>query len=243
MAAQAFNVSIDAGKAAATIELCRPELGNKLSADEVAELGRQIRAAGARPEVKSVVVRATGDVFCLGRASPPPGSAPKSALDIRSRIAEPLLAVYADIRATEVPVIAAVQGPAHGFGAALTGVCDMAIAADTARFSFPELDHNLPPTLAMSAVLGKVPPKRLLHMVYTRAEITAAEALQIGLVGEVVPRAGLDATVNALAGRLADRNRAALCAVKEYLGAASHLDTHAAARLGANTISVVLSSQ
>lgn len=237
-----FTLAIDAAKATAMIELARPATGNKLTAPEVAALGRAIRDAGGRKEVKVVVVRAQGDNFCLGRA-PGGGPAPQTAHDIRSAVADPILALYADVRATEVPVMAVVQGPALGFGSAFVGVADLAVAADTARFAFTEMEHNLPPTLAMSAVLEKVPFKKLMHMVLTREEIGGAEALAIGLVSQVAPRAQLEAAATATLAKLIDRDRSALCAVKEYQIQAWNLEAAPAARLGANLISVVLGSQ
>jgi enoyl-CoA hydratase len=124
----------------------------------------------------------------------------------------------------------------------MAGVADLTIAADTARFSLPEMDGNLPPTLAISAVLDKIPPKRLLHMVTTRAEIDARDALGMGLISEVAPAAGLDAALAATLAKLTDRRRAALAALKEYMNIAPHIDTAAQARFGASLMSVVLAS-
>lgn len=239
----AFTASTDPSNAVATIALARPDRGNVLSATEIGELGRAINAAGSRPEVKAVVIRAEGAAFCLGRAPGPPPATKPSALAIRTNLAEPILGLYADIRATQVPVIAVVHGEARGFGAALVGQCDLAIAAATATFSFPEMDANLPPTLAMSAVLGKVPPKHILHLVLTRAPISAAEAHAIGLLSEVHPAAELAAAAARTLSRLTDRSRPAICAVKEYLLTAQRLDPAAAATLAATTIATVVSSQ
>jgi enoyl-CoA hydratase/carnithine racemase len=197
---------------------------------------------GGRSDVKLVLISASGDAFCLGRSAGSPGGAAQTPLAIRSEVAEPILSLYADIRATETPVIAIVQGEAKGFGCALIGVCDLAIASEAAVFSMPEMDGNLPPTLAMSAVLGKLPPKQLLHMVYTREKIDAASALAFGLVSQLALPDELEAAAERMIGLLVDRSRPALCAVKEYMGAAAHLDPAAAARLAANTISVVLGS-
>lgn len=238
----AFVEDVEPSRHVATVTLNRPEAGNRLLAHEVRALGRAIRALGDRDDVNVVIVRAHGNDFCLGRQPDPPGAKPKSALQVRADVTEPILDLYADVRATPVPVLAAVQGGAHGFGCAFVGQCDLAVAAADARFSLPEMEKNLPPTLAISAVLGKVPPKRLLHLVYMRAEIGAEEALALGLVSEVVPRAQLEAAVTATVSRLTDRSRSAVCAVKEYMNTAPYLDPAAAARLGANLLSVVLSS-
>lgn len=242
MSDTAFTLAVDAARGLAAFELGRPATGNRMTAAEVAELGRSIRQAGSRKDVKVVVVRAKGDAFCLGRA-PGSGPAPANALAMRNDLAEPILSLYADVRATEVPVLSVVQGPAMGFGSAFVAVCDLAIASDKAKFAFTEMEHNLPPTLAMSAAIDKIPAKLLMHMVLTRAELTAAEAKAAGLVSEATTAANLEAAVQATLAKLVDRDRSAICCVKEYLLAALKLDTVSSARLAANAISVVLSSQ
>jgi enoyl-CoA hydratase/carnithine racemase len=139
-------------------------------------------------------------------------------------------------------VIAIVQGEAKGFGCAFVAQCDLAIASDDATFALPEMDHHLPPTLAISAMLHKVTEKRMLHMVYTRQPIGAAEALSLGILSQVAPRGQLDEAVEKTLSLLIDRNRAALCGVKEYMNATLHADAHAAARLASNLLATVLSS-
>lgn len=241
MADTAFTVSTSGGLA--TVELSQPANGNKLTAPQVQALGEAIRKAGGGADVKAVMVKAQGDAFCLGRA-PGSGPAPSTALGIRQNVAEPILSLYANVRACEVPVIAVVQGPALGFGTAFVGVCDLAIAAaETARFAFTEMAHDLPPTLAMSAAIDKMPAKHMMHMVLTREEISADTAREYGLVSQVVPKATLDEAAKATAALLLDRDRGAVCAVKEYLLNALTLDTASSARLAANTIATILASQ
>lgn len=238
----AFGIEENSAAHTATIRFGRPAEGNRLLTHEIRELGRSIRELGSKDGVKVVILRADGDAFCLGRQPDAGAKAPTTAIEVRERVTQPILDLYADVRATPVPVIAVVQGEARGFGCALVGQCDLAIAVDNAMFSMPEMDTHLPPTLAISAVLGKVTPKRLLHMVYTRDRIDAAEALALGLLSEVVPAADLDAAVERMVGRLSDRNRASLCAIKEYMSVAPYVDPVAASRLAANILSVVLSS-
>ena len=242
METDAFRIEEDKARRIVTVRLTRGATGNKLSAAEIPQLGRAIRDAGSRKEFKVVLVRGDGANFCQGRLPDPPGTSPKTALEIRERVTEAILSAYDDIRLTPVPVIAVVQGEAKGFGCAFVAQCDLALASDDATFSLPEMDHHLPPTLAMSAMLHKVPPKRMLHMVYTRTSIGAAEALSLGILSEVVPRASLDAAVEKTLSCLLDRNRAALCGVKEYIGAALYTDPHGAARLASNLLAAVLSS-
>lgn len=242
MQTDAFRIEENTGRHFATLRLARGTSGNRLLAQEIPLVGKAIRALGSRREFKLVLVRGDGENFCLGRQPDPPGKAPTTALGIRAGVTEPILDVYADIRACEIPVIAVVQGKALGFGCAFVAQCDLAIAAEDASFSLPELDHHLPPTLAISAMLHKIPPKRILQMVYTRRPIGAMEALAIGLLSEVAPRNALDDSVERLLVQLLDRNRAALAGIKEYIGAALYADPNGASRLAANLLSCVLSS-
>jgi enoyl-CoA hydratase/carnithine racemase len=237
-----FRIGQDTSRHVASVRLSRGDKGNRLLASELPRLGRAIGELARNKAFKVVLIRADGENFCLGRQPDPPGIVPTSATGIRAATTEPILDVYAQIRAAELPVIAVVQGQAKGFGCALISQCDLAIAADDATFALPELDHDLPPTLAISAMLHKITPKRILHMVYTRRIIGAAEALAVGLVSEVVPRATLDDAVEKTLAHLLDRNRAALCGIKEYMSAALYTDPHGAARLASNLLACVLSS-
>jgi enoyl-CoA hydratase/carnithine racemase len=242
METDAFQVEDDKTRRMAIVRLTRGATGNKLSAAEIPLLGRAIREAGSRKDVKLVLVRGEGANFCQGRLPDSPGDMPKTALQIRERVTEAILGAYDDIRLTPVPVIAVVQGEAKGFGCAFVSQCDLAIASEDATFSLPEMDHHLPPTLAISAMLHRVPPKRILQMVYTRAPISAAEALAFGIVSELAARAALDAAVDRTLAQMLDCNRAALVGVKEYMVGTLHADAHAAARLASNLLASVLSS-
>jgi enoyl-CoA hydratase/carnithine racemase len=242
MSTSSFAVSHD-GPHIAIVTLTRPEAGNRLAAEDLPALGQAILNAGSEPDVKVVLIKAQGEQFCMGRDPGPAAPSPKSALQIRNGVTEPILGIYEAIRGTPVPVVAVVQGEARGFGCALVGQCDLAIASDTATFSLPEMDTDLPPTLAISAVLGKIPPKRLMHLIYTREKITAKEALDLGLLSEVVPASELESAAQKTVARMTDRRRPALEAVKEYMAIAPHLDTNAAARYGSALLSVVLSSK
>jgi enoyl-CoA hydratase len=238
MVNDAFRIEKDPARPVATIRLSR----NRLLAGELPLIGRAIRELGRDKGLKAVLVRGEGENFCLGRQPDPPGISSITATGLRRGVTEPILDVYAEIRSAEIPVIAIVQGEAKGFGCALVSQCDLAIAADDATFALPELDHDLPPTLAISAMLHKIGPKRILQMVYTRRTIGGAEALAIGLVSEVVPRAALHDATERMLGHLLDRNRAALAGIKEYMGSALYADAHGAARLASNLLACVLSS-
>jgi len=103
-------------------------------------------------------------------------------MKMRASVCEPILDVYDAIGNARQPVVALVQGKAHGFGSAVAGACDLTIAADNARFRLPEMEKDLPPTLAISALMARVPRKALTWLVYSMEEIDAHAALQLGIV-------------------------------------------------------------
>jgi enoyl-CoA hydratase/carnithine racemase len=242
MQENAFRVEEDAVARAATLRFIRPDDGNRLSLRDIAALAQTIRELAARREVNLIILRGDGEDFCLGRAAGPTGEAPKTAAEIRTSLIQPILQTYDSIRAASAPVLAMVQGRASGFGCALVAQCDLAIAADDATFSLPEMDQHLPPTLAISTMLHKVPLKRILHMVYTREVISATEALQLGIIGSIVPQSSLDDAVHDAARKLSDRNRAAICAVKAYARAALYENANGAAMMAESLLATVLSS-
>src|SRR3954471_3346637 len=171
--------------AVAKITIDRATEGNLLTIDMLRELTAAFRTAAAT-DAKVILLRSTGADFCRGRDVR--GGAPSpTAMAMRANVCEPILQLYDAIAEAPQPVICAVQGIAHGFGCAMATACDITIAADNARFKLPEMEKDLPPSLAISALLLKVPRKAIAYMVYAMPEIDAATALANGLVSAVVP--------------------------------------------------------
>lgn len=141
-----------------------------------------------------------------------------------------------------VPTIAVVQGAAHGFGSALTGCCDIALAGEGARFRLPEMTKGLPPTLALAA-LDKVTAKGVGYLVYSTAEVDARAALAMGLVSLVVPDGQLQAQAGKLIETISGQPLDAVKAVKEFLKFAPLMEPRGRADFAASVIAGVLSSR
>jgi enoyl-CoA hydratase len=159
---------------------------------------------------------------------------------MRANVCEPILQIYDAIAEAPQPVVCAVQGIAHGFGCAMATACDLTIAADNARFKLPEMEKDLPPSLAISAMLARVPRKAITWMVYSMEEIDAVMAQQLGIVSTVVPE--LDGALSKLLATMTARSPAALIAVKDYLRSAEHMDPRGARDYAGNLLASVLSS-
>src|SRR5436305_15312179 len=126
----------------------------------------------------------------------PPGPPPE-AFDLRRRN-DVVFNCYGAFRRCEIPVIGVIRGRAFGFGCAIAAVCDITLAADTAKFQVPEMAHNIMPTMVMSALVDRVPRKALTYLVWSMAVIGCERAREAGIVSEILPEAELDAAVVAL---------------------------------------------
>ena len=226
--------------AVVTITLDRPSEGNLLPVDGVRELAAAFRAAGAT-DAKVIVLRGEGEDFCRGR-DPKGGPPSPTAMKMRANVCEPILDAYDAMAGVHQPIVGVVQGMAHGFGCAIASACDITIAHDTARFKLPEMEKDLPPTLAMSAVLPRVPRKVLAWMVYSMDELDAHAAHHVGIVSKVETEALVEMEVDKLLKTMTARSPEALVAVKDFLRSAPHMEPRGMADYGANLLAAVLSS-
>jgi enoyl-CoA hydratase len=210
----AFPVRLMGG--VARIDLGRPGEGNMPTRSMIADLGALISRTGADPEVRVVVLEGRGASFCRGRDGRGESAAGLSPLDMRRKLYAPVLDAYAAINDCPVPVVALVHGDAIGFGAALATACDVTLASDSARFSFPEIEHDIPPTLAISGVMSKVPQKALTYLVYSAESVSATEAASLGIASAVFPASEFAARSEAFVMKLAGRPRIVLETIKRY---------------------------
>ena len=229
--------------AVAAITINRGDEGNQLTIPMVRELAAAFRDA-AKTDAKVITLRSMGADFCLGRDTRggPAGGPPLNAVQMRTNLIAPLLDVYDAISNAPQPIVCSVQGPAMGFGCALATSCDITIASDTARFRLPELEKNLPPTLAISAMMSRVPQKALTWLVYSMREIDAQSALRLGIVSNVVEPGSLVMESDKLVAELCTRARDALIGIKDYVRAAPGLQGRAVADLAGNLLATVFSS-
>jgi len=225
--------------AVVTITLDRAAEGNLLSIDAVRELAAAFRAANTT-DAKVIVLRGNGADFCRGRGGGGPPS--PTAMKMRANVCEPILDVYAAMSGAHQPIVGVVQGAAYGFGCAIASVCDITIAHDTARFKLPEMEKDLPPTLAMSAVGPRVPLKVIAWMVYAMEELDAHAAHQVGIVSKVAPEPMVEMELDKLLKTMTARSPEALVAVKDFLRSAPHMEPRGMADYGANLLAAVLSS-
>ena len=239
------NINTRREGAAWHIELNRPDCGNLVTPEMISALAQAVKDLPA--DAKVLVLSGKGADFCKGRdpaSAPEAGSGGKlpSALQIREKVGNPVVGLYTLIKEAPVPTIAVVQGAAHGFGSALTGCCDIALAAESARFRLPEMTKGLPPSLALAA-LDRVAAKGVSYLVYSTAEVDARTAQTMGLVSMVVPDAQLQAQAGKLVETISGQPLDAVQAVKEFLKFSPQMDPRGRADFAASVIAGVLSSR
>ena len=185
----------------ATLTLNRPGARNALSLGLMAALQAELDAIGPDRGVRAVVLAGAGPAFCAGhdlkemRARPDQASA--------EAVFRACSALMLAITRLPQPVIAQVHGIATAAGCQLVATCDLAICTEEARFATPGVNIGLFCSTPMVALSRAVPRKAALEMLLLGEPIDAAEARRIGLVNRVVPAAALEATVRALALRIA----------------------------------------
>lgn len=189
------------------ITINRPEKRNALNAEVLAGLRDGWRAAHADPAVRVIVLSGAGDkAFCAG-ADLQPGKG--FAYDL----ARPNLD-YADLlretQGSTLPSIARVNGTCMAGGMGLLCMTDLAIATDGVVFGLPEVKVGVFPMQVLSLLQRIAPRRKVREWSLTGEPFGAAEALESGLVNYVVPAAGLDAKVDWLAARLADKSPTAV---------------------------------
>ena len=188
-----------------TLTLNRPDARNALSEGLMAALQSALGDAADDKSIRAIIIAANGPAFCAGHDLKEMTPHRKDK-DRGRAYYDALLKQCAKLMQTIVrlpkPVIAQVHGIATAAGCQLVASCDLAVAAEGARFATPGVNIGLfcsTPMVALSRVVARKPA---LEMLLTGELIPAAEAVRIGLVNRAVPADGLDAEVAALARKI-----------------------------------------
>ena len=218
----------------ARLTLNRPQARNALSLALMETLDAELARIADDPTVKVVVIAGAGPAFCAGH-------------DLRELRAHPDRANYERtfalcsrlmLRIVRLPkpVIARVHGVATAAGCQLVATCDLAVAADTARFATPGVNIGLfcsTPMVALTRAIGRKPA---MEMLLTGELIDAARARELGLVNRVVAEAQLDQAVAELAGQIAAKSPLTLAIGKDAFYRQAELDLDAAYRYAAEVM-------
>jgi enoyl-CoA hydratase/carnithine racemase len=195
------------------LTLNRPAARNALSLALMSALRRALEYAATRRECRVVVIAGAGTAFCAGHDLRELRGDPSR--EAYERVFAECSALMQQIVALPKPVIAEVHGIATAAGCQLVATCDLAVAAEDARFATPGVNIGLFCSTPMVALTRAVGRKPAMEMLLTGELIDAATAKAIGLVNRVVPAAELSATTMALARQIAGKSAFTVAIGKE----------------------------
>jgi enoyl-CoA hydratase/carnithine racemase len=196
---KSLRVEIDAQIAVVTLN--RPERRNALSLGLMRELTGALRTLATDGRTRVIILRSTGPAFSAGHDLSELVGQDEAAY---GAIFDACVELMETVQRIPQPVIAEVAGLATAAGCQLVATCDLAIAAEEARFATPGVKIGLfcsTPMVALSRAIGR---KRALQMLLTGQPIDAATAAEWGLVNQVVVAAELGVTTRMLAAQIAE---------------------------------------
>ena len=180
----------------ATLTLDRPDSRNAVNRALCDDIVAAAAAARADAEVKLVLVRAAGPVFCAGADLKERKGMDADAIRARRLAA---FAAYDAIETLPMPAIAVVQGPAVGSGCEIAACCDFVVATDRSRWGMPEIDWDITPGWGGTSRLARVAGRRKAkEWNLLGALFNAATAERYDLVNRVCAPEDLDSEVTAL---------------------------------------------
>lgn len=190
---------------------------NALSEAMLTELGAAFAEAGDDPAVRVIVLAANGPAFCAGhdlKEMTAGRRAPDRGRAYFTKVMAQCSGVMQGIVNCPKPVIAEVTGIATAAGCQLVASCDLAVAAETAKFSTPGVHIGLFCSTPMVALSRNAAPKHAMEILLTGDMTSAARAAEIGLVNYAVPEETLQATTMEMARKIASKSSMTLATGK-----------------------------
>ena len=197
-----------------TLTLNRPHAFNALSEAMLAALQREFDAIAEDTSVRVVVVAAEGKAFCAGHDLKEMRTKPS--LEYYERLFSQCSEMMLGIQRLPVPVIARVQGVATAAGCQLVAMCDLAVAAGTAKFAVSGVNLGLFCSAPGVALSRNILRKAAFEMLVTGEFISAEEAKVRGLINRVAEPEQLDAEVEKLVTAILAKPRVAVAMGKEF---------------------------
>jgi enoyl-CoA hydratase/carnithine racemase len=214
----------DASGTVARLTMNRPKQ-NVMNIEMLREMARAIDSLISREEVRLIILDAAPE--CEGYFSLGVGAEGYTSQMV-FQMMDAFHNVFRAMNEVSKPVLAVVDGVASGAGAELAAFCDLVIATENAQFRQPEIKLGVFPPLGAVVYPRVIGPRRTMELLLTGDPISAQQALQMGLVNRVVPRAQLKETVDALAKRISDQSGPVLQLLKRVIFEGTWLPFHEA---------------
>lgn len=176
----------------ATITLDSEHNRNALSRQLVGELGAHLATADAADDVRAILIRSAGRVFCSG------ADLSEATGDGMVEGATALVALQRQIAAAEKPVVVALAGPVRAGGLGIVGAADIVVAAESVTFQLTEVRLGLAPAVISVSLLQRFTDRAAADLFLTARSFDATEAVAAGLITRAVPDDALAGEIDAV---------------------------------------------
>ena len=190
------TIAVAIADAVASVSFNRPEIHNAFNSTVITELLELFKQVGKDKSIRVVVLTGKGKSFCAGADLNWMRGVISQSFDQNLAEANALAELFYTIYTLPQPVIARVNGAAIGGGTGFVAVCDLAIAARSATFSFSEVKIGVVPACIGPYVVKKIGEGKSRELFITGERMTAERALQVGLVNQMVEDDQLDTAVD-----------------------------------------------
>jgi methylglutaconyl-CoA hydratase len=218
------TIIFDAEGPAIWITLSRDDVRNAFNGRMLDELLDAFEAAPKVPGGRAVVLTGVGSAFCAGADLNWMRAVREFTYEQNLEESNKVAAVMRRIYDCPLPTVARVNGPAIGGGAGLVACCDLAVAAENARFSLSEVKLGLIPSCISPYVIKKIGEGKAHEFFLTGERIAAGKAREIGLVNQVAKEGELDAVVAKWVNQLVTSGPVAIAKCKELIKRVPQMD-------------------
>ncbi len=210
----------------ASVVLCRSEKRNALSRQLLDELITATKQQLANEDVRALVIRAEGSVFCAGmdlgemqqRATSEDGPAQWQ------KDSEDYCQLLADLYTASVPTIAVLQGPVLAGGVGMVLACDFVVASDSAFVSLPEPQRGITAAMVTPLLVHRLGAGPATQLLLSGGRMSAARAEALGMIYSVTAPEDLNSAVDDLLASILKGSKQALAITKQHVGQMSECE-------------------
>lgn len=210
------------GAAVARVTLNRPDKRNALDEGVISEVKDALRVASGDESVRVVLITGAGKDFCSGADLAALRRISEATVTENVADARHLGELLVAMRRHPRPIVAAVRGRALAGGCGLATASDIVLAAESARFGYPEVNIGFIPAMVMAILRRSVSEKRAFELITGGEVIAARAAMEMGMINRVFADEEFDQEVEAYVARLARQSASAVSLAKNLL---YHMDT------------------
>jgi methylglutaconyl-CoA hydratase len=219
----------------AHITLNRPEKRNALDAELISEVRDAMRSSATDENVRVILITGAGTDFCSGADLS--GLERTFSAGVLDHMADArnMAELFVEMRHHPRPIVAAVRGRALAGGCGLATACDLIVAAESAKFGYPEVNIGFVPAMVMAILRRSLSEKRAFEMITTGEIISAQTASDYGMINSIFADETFELDVDAFVSKLASKSASAITLSKRLLYHMDAMGFEAAIEAGVET--------